>query len=314
MTALGESIVSWGTGPDSPDCSEVVQVARLAARDVQERAPGRCQRWRLDPVGLASDLGVEIRTRHALPVPARWYRVLPDPRTTTPQLWEERCGERAGVDVIEVRSDLRSTVRRFAIAHELGHAVLDRHSAGRSTDLQVEDQERFANEFATELLIPRVHRTRIARDFRAASHPREVLDLAGSVGVPPRILMRFARERNWLLGIDRVWLDVRLLPNRFTRMDPRLRVFDAVLDRARWYVPGNRSIRGMLGTDAWLTDSTVRTCTTHAHMDISRYTPRAAPRYVRCSVPARIAALRLGTGAPSRGMQFLATAELQPRA
>ena len=282
--------------------------AASAARGVEEASPMLCRRWRVDVTRLASDLDIVIRSRDDLRARARWHRVTGRP-SVEPRLWGDE--EATYVDIIEVQSSLPEATRRFAIAHEIGHVVLYRRLGARANELPTTQQERFANSFAAELLVPRAHRTQIMEDFRAAADPVALLRIASSLAVSPRTLLRFAATHDWLRALDRVWLDVRSLPNRHTNRDQRLRVFDAVLDRERWFVPGNRSVAGILGSDEWLAHAGGRTRRFQAHMDISRRTTEPPSRFVHHSVPVQLSALRLRQTSASHGMQFLACADLQ---
>lgn len=284
---------------------EIRQAASIAALRVAAEAPVPARRWRADPAGIARELNIEVLTREGLPARARWIRRREDP---CGGLWPQVPRER---DVIEVRPDLPDATRRFAIAHEVGHIYFHRHLHHAAGWLTLEGQERFANAFAAEILIPRAHRQRVFEQFRAADDPVAMLRLAGSLGVSPRALMRFAAANGWLSGMDRVWLDVRALPNRYTNRDRRLRIYDAVLDRQRWFLPTNRSLRGVLGVDRWLVRASYVPARTRATVEIARRIPAPARRFESCSVPAEVAGVRLRRSQAVHGMEFLATANLQ---
>jgi hypothetical protein len=291
---------------DEWDVESVQEHARSATRAVEEALPDRCRQRRVDVVGLAHDLEIVVRSREVLSARAQWYRL----RTAEPEvptLWDEPPRE---IDVIEVRCDLRDSTRRFAIAHEIAHVILHRRAGKQAHRVSLAWEERFANAFAAELLIPRSHRAEIVAEFRSAEEPLALLRLADSLGVSPRTLLRFAATDGWLVGIDRVWLDVRSLLNRHTKRDKRLRVFDAVLDRQKWFIPRNRSVAGVLGSDDWLVSAGRRTRRTEARVDISRRAQNPPHRFVHCSVPARLVGLRLGRPSIANGMEFLACAEL----
>jgi hypothetical protein len=254
---------------------------------------------------LARELGIAVRTQHGLDAPARWHNVRPVP-SATPRLWNDGPST---LDVIYVRAGLRDSARRFAIAHEIGHVVLHRRTGGRSTRLGVAFQERFANTFAAELLVPRTLRAEIREQFRSADEPALLLRVADRLGVSPRTLLRRAHLDEWLTDLDRAWLDIRVRPNFYTGRDRRARVFDAVLDRHRWFLPRNRSVAGLLGSDDWLSAGG-RRLTMAGHIDISRWVDSDPPRSVHDDVPARVNALRLRRPASSPAMEILACLEM----
>lgn len=238
---------------------------------------------------------------------AHWQRRrLPD-REQKQCLWPQEPRE---VDVINVRADLRDSTKRFAIAHEIGHVIMHRHLRSLAEQLNGVEHERFANAFAAELLLARSTRETLIERFRGTADPVDLLRLSDSMGVSPQTVLRFARRENWLEGVDRVWLDIRALRNRHTGRDLCLRVYDAVLDRARWFLPRNRSVTGALGSDIWLTNADIRISRIEASIDISRRREGQTPKFVHKLVPARLAALRLGRTAAPYGMEYLASAEL----
>jgi hypothetical protein len=285
---------------------ELYVAARQAAGRLEREMPHRCAKWRVEVSGVADDLGVVLCNRRGMTGRARWHRRRAL-ETGTTSLWSQAAPE---VDVIDVRADLRTSTRRFAIAHEIGHVILHRHFAPLATHLTPAHQERFANAFAAELLLARTCRGELVEQFRAAQEPVGLLRLVDSLGVSPQTVLRFARRENWLEGLNRVWLDIRVLNNRHTGQDRRPRVYDAVLDRGRWFLPRNRSVAGAFGSDAWLANADIQTCHAEASMHISHRREGSGPTYVRRLVPARLAAIRLGRTTARNAMEFLVSAQL----
>jgi IrrE N-terminal-like domain len=285
---------------------EVAACARAARRAValvERDAPEPCRTWRVPVRQLAHMLDMTIEVRANLDAPARWHHV----RTgdlSRPRLFDD---QQSCVDLILVRADVEGTARRFAIAHEIGHAVLHRRCEARTLSARL--QEEFAHAFAHELLIPRVHRQEIRSQFRAASNPAALLALAGSLGVSARTLLLRADAENWLTGIDRAWLDVRFTVNRHTGRDRRARVHRVVVDRHRWLIPSNRSIAGLLGDDGWLSQSG-RHLGIEGRMDVSRWVHGERPRFVHHGVPVRVDAFRMSRPSARPGMEILACTAL----
>jgi hypothetical protein len=293
--------------PPPGQAARVAAVARVGVRRVEAQAPDLCRSWRVRVATLARRLGIAVTVRPDLGAPARWRRERTAGRLDMQPLWSD---EPPIADFIDIRPDLRESARRFALAHEIGHVILYREFGGWAPRLSAGEQEVFANAFAVELLVPRAARADLAERFRTAGGPIEFLRLADALGLSPRTLMRFAARHGWMRGLDRVWLDIRCVPNRYTGRDRRLRVFDAVLDRERWFLPANRSVDGALGGDAWLLELTRRTRSAKVEVAISRRRLVSGPRYTREHVPASVHALRLHHGGTGRGMEILALAVL----
>jgi hypothetical protein len=286
------------------------ETARLAARWAEERAPRSFRGRRVAISELAEDLGLVLRQRADMDAKAR-VRVYRE-ATPSARLWEDGTPGELEINEIQVRSDLADSTRRFAIAHEIGHVVLRQQFAEVAARLPLAWQEVFANRFAAEVLVSFAFRDEIRKEFWGADQPTALVKLAHSLGVSPRTLLRFAiSERGWFDDLDRVWLDIRHLPNRYTSRDPRLRVHSVFLDRGRWFLPPNRSVKGLLGNDQWLTHARAKAFVEQGWITISkRRLEPGRPRFVEKSLPARLSALKLRPGRGSVGAELLVSADL----
>jgi hypothetical protein len=255
-------------------------------------------------LGLAEDLDVQVSVNADLGSGGRWRRHLEE-APLEPRLWGDEG--RATREVVELRRDMTGLARRFALAHELGHAILDRYPEKQTADLPVNEQERFASAFAAELLLAGLEESARER-FRETQDALDLLDLANSVGVPPRILLLRAARDNWLAGLDVLWLDIQTIPNLETGRDRRPRIFRTVCDRDRWFLPRNRSVHGALGGDAWLS-STRRVISASLNLDISRRCG-APPKFVHKVVPVQVDAFRMRLAPEGPGPEVLAHVRL----
>lgn len=280
------------------------QRGEQAARRILARWPQPGSQG-IDLDALARRLGVEVETSKGLGPLARWHRL--GAQSGPLRLWEE---EAQGLDIVQIRVGSHQNARRYALAHELGHAVLDRELEGRSNELPVEEQERFADAFAAELLLPRSVARRLRSGFRELGEAVEVVQLAQSIAAPPRVLMLRAKQENWLAGLDVLWLDIRTIANRSTGRDQRPRLYDCICDRGRWFLPKNRSVRGLFGNDRWLaTDA--REMTVRSRIDVSR--PRGRPaRLVHEDVSAEVSAFRMRPAGDGFGPEVIAQVHLRP--
>lgn len=280
----------------------VLDLAGRAALETHRRMPQHCGDGRVAINELARDLDVTIKVEPGLQAPARWHR-LASKQPPQSRLWDDPLPGPS--DIVLVRPELGTAARRFAIAHELAHILLHRGDVRPAAPLALNQEELFANAFAAELLVPLHLRHQAREAFRLEEAPTGLTALANSVGVSLRILLRLAARERWMAGIDRVWLDVRVRPNRFTGLDERPRIFDAVLDRHRWFLPGNRSVRGALGDDRWLATGG-RRARMNGRMDISRWVPGDPPRSVHEQVPVSVESLWLQRPGAHAGVEILA--------
>ena len=79
--------------------------------------------------------------------------------------------------VIVVRANVAPNVGRFAVAHEIGHAILLREYGEFARALPKDRRERFADRFASELLIPPHLRDDLRNGFRTLENPLATLQI-----------------------------------------------------------------------------------------------------------------------------------------
>jgi hypothetical protein len=278
-----------------------------AARRILREFPHRIESSGVELEGLAQELEVKVVPQRELPTLGRWHRFRRPPGPEL-RLWSEEAPE---ADVVHLKTDIDNTPRRrFVLAHEIGHAVLHRQLDGRSMELPISEQEQFANAFAAELLLPSSMAGRLREPFQQLTDVLELLRLAGSVRVPARVLLIRAKRENWLEGVDVLWVDIRTVPNRFTGRERRLRVFDSVCDKSRWFLPSNKSVKGTFGDDTWLVGMGPK-ARAGGRIKISRRSG-SPPKFVNTSVPAETVAFRLRSPKSDFGPEVLARVCLGP--
>jgi hypothetical protein len=217
-------------------------------------------------------------------------------------------------ETIAVKADLERSVRRFAIAHEIGHAVLLRKQPQAGQQWSIGRREFFANVFAAELLTTSAGRTHIIATFPSLTDPTDLLRLASDVGLSPHALLRVASEHNSRM-LDKIWLRVKHLKNAFTQAEPRLRIVSAHYDSTRFFVATNQSVARFAGDDHWLSFLPLGTCVRHrAEIALKFKQPaQARPQFVSKSVPAQLSAIRLHSSTQDRAAYFIVLAELSNR-
>ena len=216
-------------------------LARFEAREIQRANPAIFQQVPVSLTelkALAKILGLTVEKRSDLHQRAR-LEVLTNGAT------------RAAI--IAVRADLDKNVSRFAIAHEIGHAVLLRKHPKPTQEWDVSRREVFANTFAAEILTSAELRANIEPSFRSLNDPLALVRLASDVGLSPRALLTIAsQERSWIANLNRIWLRVKYIENAYTHREPKLRIVSAYYDRHRFFVATNQSLTRFAGDDQWL--------------------------------------------------------------
>lgn len=214
-------------------------------------------------------------------------------------------------ETIAVKADLEGSVRRFAIAHEIGHAVLLRKQPQASKQWPTERREVFANVFAAELLTTTAGRKHIKETFPLLADPADLLGLASDVGLSPHALFRVAGEHRSRM-LDKIWLRVKHLRNAFTHSEPRLRIVSAHYDSSRFFVATNQSLARFAGDDRWLASLPLGATVQHrAEIALKFRQPApATPQFVSKSVPAKLSAMRLHSSVGDNAAYFLVLAEL----
>jgi hypothetical protein len=223
--------------------------------------------------------------------------------------------EQTEIATIVVQESLDRNVSRFAVAHEIGHAILLRKypEAGRQWD--VDRREVFASTFAAELLTSSEVRAQMTQSFRTLVDPLGLLKLASHLGLSPGALLTVAaQERSWIEGLDKVWVRVKYIENAFTRREPKLRVIGAYYDKHRFYVPTNQSLTRFAGDDRWLVSLPVGTVVRHnttITLKFRRPAP-AIPKFVSKEVPAGLSAVRLQPSAADPVAYLIILADMAP--
>jgi hypothetical protein len=247
---------------------------------------------------LADALGFAVEKRTELQQRARL------------EILREGGTERA---TIALKDGLDRNVGRFAVAHEIGHAVLLRKYPDTAREWDVDRREVFANTFAAEILASPEARLQMADSFRSLSDPLTLLRLASQMGLSPRALLTIAaQEESWTKGLDKIWMRIKYVENAFTHVDPKLRIVSAYYDRSRFYVATNQSIVRLVGSDQWLVSLPVGTVAEHSGSISIKFKqpPPTAPKFVARRVHARLSAVRLHPNAAALVPYLIAVADL----
>jgi hypothetical protein len=283
--------------------SQARALGRAAARRMARSRPERFRPEGVDLSALARDLRVEIEKGSDAGAKASW-RLRSGPERE-PQLWEPPD------DIVRLPDrQKRRTTSRFFLAHELGH-VMFRREVQNPEAWEIADEESYATAFASELLLGGVAGQSTKRGLREAADPASFLNLTNRIGVPPVVLLKRAVDEKWQVGPNVIWFDIRTVVNQITKRDRQLRVYRHLRDRSSWYMPRNRSVRGLFGSDEWLHSGMKKTAFTGT-IDLSR--PVGQPtRLVHEAVPVEVQAIRLRPAAasgPGIGLEVLARAAL----
>ncbi len=261
--------------------TEDVALARQEAREIQRTYPTMFRKMPVPVSDVADALGLAVEKRSELRQRARL------------EILEEDESESA---TIAVRESLDRNVSRFAVAHEIGHAVLLRKHPEAARQWDVRRREAFASIFAAELLTSSEVRTRMAESFRKLVDPLALLRFATHLGLSPRALLTMASmERSWIEGLDRIWLRVKYLENAFTHSEPKLRIVSAYYDKSRFYIATNQGLTRFAGTDQWLASLPVGTVARHRTvitLKLRRPAP-AVPKFISKQLSADLSAVRL---------------------
>ncbi len=247
-----------------------------------------------DVLGFAVEKRIELRQRARL------------------EIVEDQGSE---VATIAVREGLDRNVSRFAVAHEIGHAILLKKYPDAARQWDVSRREVFASIFAAEILASSEVRAQIASSFRALTDPLGLLKIASQLGLSPRALLTVAgQEPSWIEGLDKIWLRVKYVENAFTRADPKLRIVSAYYDRLRFYVATNQSLARFAGDDQWLASWPVGTVAHHSGpitLKIRRPAP-SVPKFVTKEAPAELSAVRLHPSAAEPVAYLIILVDLAP--
>jgi hypothetical protein len=269
---------------------DALTLARTLAGELVRACPEELWRVPIRVSRVARYLGYPVEVRADLPVRARL-----DPGTR-----------------IILRRDIAPEVGRFALAHEIAHAYLHERHPQVALSWSVPRNERFANFFAAELLIPASDRAFARERLSGATNVRDVLTVARHFGLTTTCLLTFAaRQETWFHGLDLLVLRIKHAENRRTKREPRLRVAAAYFDSERFYLPSNQSIATLAGDDEWLTRMRPgETVSCERSIILSLRTPKGPLKWRRASVSTHMNVLRLKEAAHDGVSQYLALARV----
>ncbi|HEY2470137.1 MAG TPA: ImmA/IrrE family metallo-endopeptidase [Terracidiphilus sp.] len=275
-----------------------VDIARFDARALQRSFPFFFTETRVPVLDLAIALGLRIRERADLGQRA--------------QLELVKGAEGTEANIV-LRSGLDQNVRRFAVAHEVGHYLLLKNREQFASVWGIESRERFANTFAGEVLISPAGWAQINSTFPSISDPLELLRLASAVGISPHALLTQVTARRPLIaGLTKIWLRVKHAVNAVTGSEPRLRIISAHYDRERFFIPENQSVNSFAGADMWLFSLPIGV-SFHQQSAVAvklRRPPDSTPRFLSRSVQAEISAVRLPPNTYDNNSVFIVLADV----
>lgn len=273
------------------------RLARLAALAFQDECPYFFDQIRVPISDVAAALGAKVEERANLRQRAQ-LEIISN-----------------GIDarhLIVVRSGLDPNVRRFALAHEIGHIILSkkRREFGGNWDSQKE--ERFANSFASELLLSSAGRARVEAEFPSLSDPHELLRLASIIGFSLHSLLNIATEKRLLKNSRSVWLRVKYVENSVTHTEPKLRIVSAHYDRDSFFIPANQSLARFSGSDAWLSSIPIAVASKHsAPISLKIKQPLGtSPGFRSVNIPSDLCAMRLQPSVRDLASYFIVLAKL----
>ena len=230
---------------ESNDIRLAFSLAKRAASTLQDRYPSICRTIPVRATKIARALGIKLRSI---------------PTVKRARLEHSALGSDSSLFgkhdfTIAVNANISPEVGRYAVAHEIGHAILIAHYPHHATSWDLETREYFADLFASELLIPAHTRSLFMRRFRSISAPSELCGLASNLGLSLHSLLTFAsKDNSWFINSNAVWLRLKYGPNKYTGRDCKLRVESAHFDKTRYYVPSNQGFERFCANDGWLGD------------------------------------------------------------
>lgn len=273
-------------------------LARSEAREIQSKHPSIFQGTPVPISDLALALGLRVEKRPELHQRARL------------ELLE---GPEGGTATIAVRASLERNVSRFAIAHEIGHALLLKKHPQAAREWVTSQREAFADVFAAEVLLPPKVRADAAVTFRTLADPLALLRFSSHLGLSLHALLELAtRERAWFEGLDKIWLRVKYTENAFTRREPKLRIVSAHYDRSRLFIATNQSLARFAGDETWLSclpPGHVSQQSTTVRVWLRRAAP-AVPRFCTKALHAELSAVRLQPSAKDMTAYLIILVEL----
>lgn len=289
---------------ESAEINSVAALARDAAFAIQEQYRHICENMPVRATKIARMLGYKIKKTSAIPRARLEYSL------------NKADGGLFGEPTITIslNTGMQSEIGRFAVAHEIGHAVLLSRYPAEAANWRVGLRELFADEFASELLVPRIARGALCEQFINLATPSELSQFASKVGVSLHSILTFSSKHGpWFKDNNTIWLRVKHIENKYTNKDPKLRIVSAHFDRNRFYVASNQGFSRFCTTNGWLGGLELgeQVNIDNAEITIKRISTNDSVKYKTQNIVATLHAMRLSPSGHDNAPYFLISAELK---
>jgi Zn-dependent peptidase ImmA (M78 family) len=145
------------------------------------------------------------------------------------------------------------------IGHEIGHWILKKFYPELDKNNSLTWKEAYANHFANELCIPFSKREIILKDLNSTETVKLAIEYSNKFCIPIAYFFRIMSYENNISECSaseyhNIWILGKWGLNQRTKLDAKFRVFAALYDRNKYYIPENQGVQRIIGDMEWLSN------------------------------------------------------------
>lgn len=203
-------------------------------------------------------------------------------------------------------------------SHELGHLILKNKCPELEKLCSLQWKEIYANWFANELCVPITERNSILKTLNNSTSVKTVVDLANTYGMHVTNFLKimffeFKTSENEKSETDNLWLVTKWVANRYTKLDPKLRIISAYFDSSKYFLPENQGLNRVIDDIGWL--GNLETATEKNNKGTASIQVRkknSIPEYFKATLQSDCFAMRLNESKSDESLQIVLLIKLKP--
>ena len=148
-------------------------------------------------------------------------------------------------DVIIINPELNRKYKILTIAHELGHWILSKKYSDLANKKSLEWKEKYATYFAYLILIPSKLKSKLYLMLNSAKNVKKIVELSNKYELSITSIMNslhYGQFENNKFSENKIWIIAKWSENKFTGIDPKLRITSRFFNPTYCYIPLNQGV------------------------------------------------------------------------
>jgi Zn-dependent peptidase ImmA (M78 family) len=148
-------------------------------------------------------------------------------------------------DVLIIDPYLNKNYKAFTIAHEIGHWILAKKYPELASKRSHEWKEKYATYFAYVILVPERLKDRLKSILDNAESVFTIVKLSNEYDLSITSILnslKYGQYNYDEYGSTNVWIVAKWIENKFTKIDPKLRITSRYFNPTYCYIPINQGL------------------------------------------------------------------------